>query len=41
MAPERCGGNLISVIPKHMLQIKFMRTCEIALMWMPQNTFDD
>ena len=30
-----------SVISEHMLPIKFTSTCEIALRWMPQNTFDD
>ena len=31
-----------SVISKHMLRNKFMSaSCEIALRWMPQNTFDD
>ena len=33
------GRNIKSVISKHLLRIKFMSTCEIALRWMPQNTF--
>ena len=36
------GRKFKSVISEHMLQIKFMGTsCEIALRWMPQITFDD
>ena len=35
----RCGGNFESVISEYML--KFMGTSSnIALRWMPQNTFD-
>ena len=42
MAPDWCANNFKSVIYKHMLLIKFMSTFhEIALMWLPQNTFDD
>ena len=43
LAPGRCDCNLKSVISEHMLQIKFMSSTsvEIALRWMPQNTFDD
>ena len=37
----RCGYNVKSVISKDMLQIKFMSTYGVALMWMPQDTFDD
>ena len=36
LAPGRCSDKF-----KHMLQIKFMSTCEIALRWMPQNIIDD
>ena len=41
--PGGCGGNFKSVIPQHMLQIKFMNIpAEILpLRWMPQNAFDD
>ena len=39
-SPGRCGNDFESVISKHMLQIKFMSTCEITLRWMPWNTFD-
>ena len=36
-----CGNNYKNVISEHMLQIKFMSTWyEIALRWMPQDTFD-
>ena len=43
LAPGRCDFNFKSVISEHMLQIKFMTSTsvEIALRWMPQNTFDD
>ena len=38
----RNGSNFTSVISKHMLRSKFMSiSCEIALRWSPQNTFDD
>ena len=43
LAPGRCGSDFDfkSIISENMLGIKFMRTsCEIALWWMPQNTFD-
>ena len=41
-APERFGNNFKSVIPDDMLRIMFISTyCNIALMWMLQNTFDD
>ena len=33
--------DIKDVMPEHMLQIKFKSTSEIALRWMPQNTFDD
>ena len=35
------GSNFQSVMFKHMLPIRFMSTCEIALRWVPQNTFAD
>ena len=39
--PGRCGCNLKSVIYELMLRKKFMSiSCEIALGWMTQNTFD-
>ena len=42
LAPGRFGNDFKSVILQHMLLIKFMSISgEIALMWMPQNTFDD
>ena len=41
LAPGRCGSNFKYVLSKHMLQIKFMSTCEIAVRWMPKNAFDD
>ena len=37
----RCGRNLNSVTSQHMLWNKSMGTCEIALRWMPENTFHD
>ena len=41
LVPGRCDSNFKSAISEHMLQIKFMSTsCEIALRWIPQNTFD-
>ena len=42
-SPGRCGSNFKHVISEHMLWInKFMGTsCENALRWMPQTTFDD
>ena len=41
LVPGRCSSNFQSVISEHMLLIKFMRTLEISVRWMPQNTFDD
>ena len=43
LATGWCGNNLTSVISGHMmLQIKFMSpSCEIALRWTAQQTFDD
>ena len=42
LAPGRCGNNFKSMMFKHILQIKFMGTCcEIALRWIPQNSFDN
>ena len=42
LAPGRYGSNFKIAIPEHMFWIKFMSTSwEIALRWMPQNTFDD
>ena len=41
LAPERYGSNFESVISKHMFGIKVKSiSCDIALGWMPQNTFD-
>ena len=41
LSPGRCNSNFKCAIPEYMLQIKFMGTsCEIALRWRPQNTFD-
>ena len=40
MANGRCGSNFKSIIFKRMLRIKLVSTCEIALRWMPQNTFE-
>ena len=37
LASGRCINNLESVIFKHMLRIKFMSTCKIALRSLPQN----
>ena len=38
LTPGRCGFNSESLISEHILQIKFIRiSCEITLMWMPQN----
>ena len=41
LVPGKCGSDFKSVFSEHMLQIKFMSICEIALRWMPQNSFDD
>ena len=42
LATEKCASNIKSVISEHMYGIKVMSTsCEIALTWMSQNTFDD
>ena len=42
LAPMRCGNNLKNIIYEHMLGIKLMSiSCEIALGWMSQNTFDE
>ena len=43
LAPGRCGSTLVGVIYEHMSRIKSPWTLfvfTIALMWMPQNTFD-
>ena len=40
LVPGRCGNDFKSVIIEHVLLIKFTSTCEIALSWIPQNTFD-
>ena len=37
----RYGSNHKTVISEHTLRIHFMDTCEIALMWMAQNTYDN
>ena len=42
LAPGRYGSNFENVSWRHMLQMKFMSSSgELALRWMPQNTFDD
>ena len=41
LAPGKSAGNFKTVIFEHMLWIKFMSTCEMAFMWIPQNIFDD
>ena len=41
LSPGRCGNDFKSAISEHMLRIHFMSTCEIAVRWMPQDTFDD
>ena len=36
LVPDRCHGKFKSVIPEHIIWIKFMSTfCKIALWWMP------
>ena len=40
LVPGRCVDSFINVISEHMLLITFLGTCEIALRWLPQNTFD-
>ena len=40
IAPDICGSNFKSIFLEYILQIKLMSTCENALRWMPQNTFD-
>ena len=40
-ATGRCGSNSLNVIFGDIVHIRFMSTsCEIALRWMPKNTFD-
>ena len=40
-APGRLGSNFKNTFSGNMLQIKLMNTlCEIALSWIPKNTFD-
>ena len=43
LALGRYGSNFKRVMPEYLLRIdKFMSTsCEIALMWIPRNTFDE
>ena len=41
LVPGRYGSNHKTVISEHTLRIHFMDTCEIALMWMTQNTYDN
>ena len=42
LAPWRAGNNFKSIIFKLIIQNSCLGThCEIALMWMPQNSFDD
>ena len=37
-----CGSDFKNVISEQLLQIKFKKTsCDIALMWMPENSLDD
>ena len=42
LAPSRCGGNFKSVITK-IIFVDYVHEhfSEIALTWIPQNTFDD
>ena len=42
LATGRCGKYFKSVTSEHMLWIKLRSvSCDVALRWMPQNTFDD
>ena len=42
LSPGGCGSNFKSAISEHMSRIKFLNIlCEMAIMWMPQNTSPD
>ena len=41
LAPGKCGSNFTNAMYEHMLRIKSDTACNVDLMGMPKNTFDD